>query len=89
MAGGGTGLLWGFPPMRNHGSSVRAETALGCRNHVIMEPGHRGVGTMCATGVGQPGEMGNGPVVFQLPQTKEAQDCEDLAWDAATVFFSR
>lgn len=42
---------------------------------------------MCATGVGQPGEMGNGPVVFQLPQTKEAQDREDLAWDAATVFF--
>lgn len=42
---------------------------------------------MCATGVGQPGEMENGPVVFQLPQTKEAQDREDLAWDAATVFF--
>lgn len=75
--------------MRDHRSSGRAETALGSRNHVIMEPGHRGVGTMCVTGVGQSGEMGNGPIVFQLPQPEELRTVRNLAWDVATGFFSR
>ena len=89
LAGGRYWIALGFPPMRDHRSSGRAETALGSRNHVIMEPGHRGVGTMCVTGVGQSGEMGNGPIVFQLPQPEELRTVRNLAWDVATGFFSR